>query len=132
MEHLRRYSAELGITDVVCWKGKLSGPALVDEYRAANVVALPSLTECESFGLVLIEAMACGRPVVGSDVGGIPFVIRPGVDGILVPPGDPRRWSLRCRPYWRTATTPAARPGAGRWPRTTGTGPSASSRSSNS
>jgi glycosyltransferase involved in cell wall biosynthesis len=89
VEHLRRYSAELGITDAVCWKGTLSGPALVDEYRAANVVALPSLTECESFGLVLIEAMACGRPVVGSDVGGIPFVIRPDVDGILVPPGEP-------------------------------------------
>ena len=57
-------------------------------YRAAAVTVLPSLTESESFGMTLVESMACGRPVVGSDVGGIPFVVRDGVDGVLVAPGD--------------------------------------------
>lgn len=58
----------------------------VAAYQSCNV--LPSLTESESFGVALIEAMACGRPVVGSRVGAIASVINDGEDGLLVPPGD--------------------------------------------
>jgi glycosyltransferase involved in cell wall biosynthesis len=85
---LRSRAASLGVADRVVWRGSLHDEALVRAYQDAAVVVLPSLTESESFGMTLVEAMACGRPVVGSDVGGIPFVIRDGVDGLLVPPGD--------------------------------------------
>jgi glycosyltransferase involved in cell wall biosynthesis len=94
---LQSFARQLGIDDIVCWKGALHGEALVEEYRNAGVVVLPSTTESESFGMVLIEAMACGRPVVGSNVGGIPFVIREEVDGLLVPPGEPRALADACR-----------------------------------
>lgn len=62
---------------------------LVEEYRRAAVVALPSTTDAESFGMVLAEANACGRPVVASRVGGVPDFVRHGHNGLLVPPGDP-------------------------------------------
>jgi rhamnosyl/mannosyltransferase len=78
-----RYRA-LGV-DVV---GRVSDERLVEEYRAASVVALPSLTPAESFGMVLAEANACGRPVVGSRVGGIPCFVRDGENGLLARPGD--------------------------------------------
>ncbi len=85
---LQEQAASLGIADRVVWRGPLHDAELVAAYQSAAVVVLPSLTESESFGMTLVEAMACGRPVVGSDVGGIPFVVRPGVDGELVPAGD--------------------------------------------
>ncbi len=85
---VRSRAAELGIDEHVVWRGALSGDELVRAYQQSAIVVLPSLTESESFGMTLIEALACGVPVVGSDVGGIPYVIRDGVDGLLVPPGD--------------------------------------------
>ena len=88
---LRAQAERLGISESVVWRGSVSGDELVEAYQQAAVVVLPSLTESESFGMTLVEAMACGTPVVGSRVGGIPYVIRDGTDGLLVPPGDPDR-----------------------------------------
>jgi glycosyltransferase involved in cell wall biosynthesis len=68
--------------------GRLSDKELASAYRACSVLVLPSTTEAESFGMVLAEANACGRPVVGSRIGGIPSFVRDGENGLLVPPGN--------------------------------------------
>jgi phosphatidyl-myo-inositol dimannoside synthase len=59
---------------------------------AADVFVMPARSrppDVEGFGLVFLEANACGRPVVGADAGGVPDAIVPGVTGELVPPDDP-------------------------------------------
>lgn len=80
--------SDKGLSDRVYFSGMLSGPELVGAYHRSSIVVLPSTTAAESFGMCLIEAMACGRPVIGSRIGGIPFVIGHDTDGLLVPPGD--------------------------------------------
>ena len=95
-DHLR-LAAELGLADRVEAVGELTGEALVAELRSAAVLVLPSRTEAESFGMALVEAMACGTPVVGSAVGGIPHVVVDGESGLLVPPGDAGALAGACR-----------------------------------
>ncbi len=92
----RQHARRLGIESGVRFWGSLTGAALVDRYRGATVVVLPSVSEAESFGMTLIEAMACGRPVIGSDIGGIPTVIAHEIDGLVTPPGDPAALAAAC------------------------------------
>jgi glycosyltransferase involved in cell wall biosynthesis len=93
---LRALAAELGVAEQLETPGALRGPALTEAVRTAAVLALPSLTEAESFGMALVEGMACATPVVGSDVGGIPHVVDDGETGFLVPPGDPDALAAAC------------------------------------
>jgi N-acetyl-alpha-D-glucosaminyl L-malate synthase BshA len=80
----RQLAEDLGVLDRVHFTGVLDGVA--DLLREANLLLLPSQTE--SFGLVALEAMASGVPVIASDVGGLPEVVEHGVTGLLAPPGD--------------------------------------------
>jgi D-inositol-3-phosphate glycosyltransferase len=89
-EALQQLSIELGIDDVTRFEFPSAGKdRLRDWYRAASVVAVPSHNE--SFGLVALEAQACGTPVVATDVGGLRTAVRGG--GLLVPGHDDRQWA---------------------------------------
>ncbi|GHO98523.1 LPS biosynthesis rfbu related protein [Reticulibacter mediterranei] len=81
--------AEVGNAHVE-FVGVKQGEALVEEMQQASVLVLPSLAHMESFGMVLIEAMACQTPVIGTTIGGIPEVIDDRVDGLVVPAKDAR------------------------------------------
>jgi glycosyltransferase involved in cell wall biosynthesis len=83
---LRRQTEQLALDPVVRFLGPLPVPTLVHHLASARLLVLPSLSE--GLPRVLLEAMAAGRPVVASRVGGIPEIVRDGVTGFLVPPGD--------------------------------------------
>lgn len=93
---LESLAERLGVRASVDFAGFLGGDDLVEAYRAASVLVLPSLTDAESFGMTLVEAMACGRPVIGSRIGGIPDVIDDEVTGLIVPPGDASALAQAC------------------------------------
>ncbi len=69
--------------------GVKTGQDLVKEIQSSNVLVLCPRAHAESFGMVLIEAMACKIPVIGTNIGGIPEVIQHGVDGMIVPSNHP-------------------------------------------
>ena len=83
---LRELAAECGIADRVRFVGKRQPDVLRYYYSAGDVVV--TTPWYEPFGLTPLEAMACGRPVIGSAVGGITFTVADGVTGYLVPPRD--------------------------------------------
>jgi D-inositol-3-phosphate glycosyltransferase len=84
-------AGELGIADRVTFLPPQSRSELVNVYRAADLVAVPSYSE--SFGLVAVEAQACGTPVVAAAVGGLPVAVRDGVSGVLVQTHEPADWA---------------------------------------
>ncbi|MBE3558470.1 MAG: glycosyltransferase [Ktedonobacteraceae bacterium] len=84
---LQMLAAELGISSYVQFVGKRQQDVLRYYYCAGDVVV--TTPWYEPFGLTPLEGMACGRPVIGSAVGGIPFTIADGETGFLVPPRDP-------------------------------------------
>ena len=87
MARLQNLSRELGIHELVIFLGKRSQDTLPYYYSAAQVVVVPSLYE--SFGMVALEAMACGIPVIASQVGGLAYLVRDGKTGYVVPDGNP-------------------------------------------
>ncbi len=89
-EDVLRYVADPELMRWIDVRGRVSGESLWTELHAADVLTAPSLSG-ESFGMVLTEAFAAGTPVIASAIAGYSDVVSDGVDGLLVPPGDPQR-----------------------------------------
>ncbi len=87
MARLKQLCHNLSLDDMVVFLGKRSQDSLAYYYSAAEAVIMPS--HYESFGMVALEAMACGTPVVASQVGGLAFLVQEGVTGYVIPDGDP-------------------------------------------
>jgi D-inositol-3-phosphate glycosyltransferase len=88
MSRLQLLRNRYDIEDVVTFLGKRDQDTLPYYYSAAEAVVMPS--HYESFGMVALEAMACGTPVVASQVGGLAFLVQDEVTGFTVPAGDPQ------------------------------------------
>lgn len=91
---LEEYARVLGLGEVVVFKGRVGGDELIEEYKNAHIFVLPSIIDSkgdtEGLGVVLIEALTFGLPVIGSRVGGIPDIILDRETGLLVDEKDPQ------------------------------------------
>lgn len=86
LDGLRSLTRRLGLHRRIRFIGSVSHQAMPEYFAACDLVAVPSYYE--SFGMVALEAMACGRPVIATRVGGLQSLVRDGIDGWLVPPGS--------------------------------------------
>lgn len=93
MARLQDLRSELGVAETVTFLGAKDQDVLPDYYAAAEMVVMPS--HYESFGMVALEAMAMGTPVIASEVGGLAFLVRDGQNGFLVPSRDPEALAER-------------------------------------
>lgn len=87
MARLQKLCDELAVGKTVVFLGRRDQDTLPYYYSAAEVVVMPS--HYESFGMVALEAMACGTPVIASEVGGLAFLVQDGETGYTVPDGEP-------------------------------------------
>lgn len=92
---LKALRSRLGLEDSVEFLGAQPQERLATFYQAADLLLVPSVTE--SFGLVALEAQACGLPVVASDAGGLNSIVQHGKTGFLVSPGDASGFALASR-----------------------------------
>jgi D-inositol-3-phosphate glycosyltransferase len=93
MSRLQVLREKYGLEDLITFLGRRSQDTLPYYYSAAMAVVVPS--HYESFGMVALEAMACGTPVVASQVGGLAFLIQDGVTGYTVPVDEPQALAER-------------------------------------
>jgi D-inositol-3-phosphate glycosyltransferase len=91
LERVQKLAGDLGVADRLVILPPRPHHELADYYRAADVCLVPSLTE--SFGLVALEAAACGTPVVAASVGGLRSIVVDGETGLLVEGRDPLEWA---------------------------------------
>ena len=87
----RNLATELGISAKALFLGNVPDAKLPEYYAASDVTAVPSKDQSEGFGLTILEANATGKPVVASNVGGIPSIVTHSYNGLLVPPNDTSR-----------------------------------------
>ncbi len=95
MRRLQSLCQELGLDEMVLFLGKRGQNTLPYYYSAAEVLVMPS--HYESFGMVALEAMACGTPVIASRVGGLAFLVQEGETGFFVPSQDPQALAEKLR-----------------------------------
>ena len=88
LDFYQKTASRLGVSDHVIFAGHVADEMLPQYYAACDLLVLPSKNESEGYGLVLLEAMASGKPVVASRVGGIGGVVSNGENGMLVQPND--------------------------------------------
>jgi rhamnosyl/mannosyltransferase len=95
----RQRATEFGLADRVVWHGRASDDELVGTYHAATAMWFPSNARSEGFGLVQVEAMASGCPVLNAAIphSGVPWVSRHGETGLTLPPNDAPAFAAAAR-----------------------------------
>lgn len=111
LEGMERLAESLGVTDRVRFLGRVSQENLPRVYAACDVFVLPSVSRLEAFGIVALEAMATGKPVVVADIPGVREVIEDGREGLLADPVNPQDLAAKIQ---RLIGDPALRERMGR------------------
>jgi len=88
LEDFKKIAQDLKISDKTIFLGKVNKEELIKNYQEAKVLVLPSINNNEAFGIVLIEAMACGTPVIASNLPGVRSVFENNKSGLLIEPGN--------------------------------------------
>ncbi len=111
LETMERLAHRLGVADRVRFLGRVSQENLPKVYAACDLFVLPSVSRLEAFGIVALEAMATGKPVVVADIPGVREVIEDGREGLLTDPVNPQDLAEKVR---RLVEDPALRQEMGR------------------
>jgi phosphatidylinositol alpha-mannosyltransferase len=111
LEAMERLAERIGVEDRVRFLGRVSQEGLPKVYAACDVFVLPSVSRLEAFGIVALEAMATGKPVVVADIPGVREVIEDGREGLLTDPINPQDLAEKIR---RLLDDPALRQEMGR------------------
>jgi rhamnosyl/mannosyltransferase len=103
-DELHQHAAAQGVARRVVFWGDVADPELPYFFEACDVFVFPSISPNEAFGLVQVEAMACGKPVIATDLrSGVPWVCREGVTGRIVAPGSGESLALALKPLLSNA-----------------------------
>ena len=106
LEPMKRLAISMGVAERVRFLGRVSDERLPEVYAACDVFALPSVSRLEAFGIVALEAMSTGKPVIVADIPGVREMIEDGRDGLIADPMNPRDLAEKIR---RLLSDPEAR-----------------------
>ena len=106
LDAMKRLALSMGVADRVRFLGRISDDRLPEVYAACDVFVLPSVSRLEAFGIVALEAMSTGKPVIVADIPGVREIIEDGRDGLLTDPVNPRDLAEKIR---RLLSDPKAR-----------------------